>query len=76
MPSDPISHEVFRDYITRSDNAFRRAQNQVGLLLANHVLSAVDALISARMTAAARRGASMRTNLMPGRAEIRFSVEF
>jgi len=71
-----LEHEVFRDYIKRSDNAFRRAQNQVGLLLANHVLSAVDALISARMTAAARRGASMRTNLMPGRAEIRFSVEF
>jgi len=71
-----LEHEVFRDYISRSDNAFRRAQNQVGLLLANHVLSAVDALISARMTAATRRGASMRTNLMPGRAEIRFSVEF
>ena len=71
-----LEHEVFRDYISRSDNAFRRAQNQVGLLLANHVLSAVDALISARMTAAARRAASMRTNLMPGRAEIRFSLEF
>ena len=71
-----LEHEVFRDYITRSDNAFRRAQNQVGLLLANHVLSAVDALISARMTAAAGRGASMRTNVMPGRAEIRFSLEF
>ena len=71
-----LEHEVFRDYIRRSDNAFRRAQNQVGLLLANHVLSAVDALISARMSAAAGRGASMRTSVIPGHAEIRFSLEF
>ncbi len=71
-----LEHEVFRDYIGRSDNAFRRAQNQVGLLLANHVLSAVDALISARMSAAAGRGASMRTSVIPGHAEIRFSLEF
>jgi len=71
-----LEHEVFRDYIQRSDNAFRRAQNQVGLLLANHVLSAVDALISARMSAAAGHGASLRTTVTPGRAEIRFSLEF
>lgn len=71
-----LEHEVFRDYIKRSDNAFRRAQNQVGLLLANHVLSAVDALISARMSAAAGRGASMRTTVAPGIAQIRFSFEF
>jgi hypothetical protein len=71
-----LEHEVFRDYIKRSDNAFRRAQNQVGLLLANHVLSAVDALISARMSAAAGRGASMRTTLTPRYSEIRFSLPF
>ena len=71
-----LEHGVFRDYIKRSDNAFRRAQNQIGLLLANHVLSAVDALISARMSAAAGRGASMRTTVTPARAEIRFSLDF
>jgi len=71
-----LEHEVFRDYIKRSDTAFRRAQNQVGLLLANHVLSAVDALISARMSAAAGRAAAMRTTVIPGHAEIRFSLEF
>ena len=71
-----LEHEVFRDYIKRSDTAFRRAQSQVGLLLANHVLSAVDALISARMSAAAGRGASMRTTVAPGIAQIRFSFEF
>ena len=71
-----LEHEVFRDYIKRSDNAFRRAQNQIGLLLANHVLSAVDALISARLSAAAGRGASMRTTVTPAHAEIRFSLDF
>ncbi|OLC86475.1 MAG: hypothetical protein DMD38_12215 [Gemmatimonadetes bacterium] len=72
-----LEHEVFRDYIRRSDNAFRRAQNQVGLVLANHVLSAVDALISARMSAAAGRAAEMRTSVgLSGRSEVRFSIAF
>ena len=71
-----LEREVFRDYIRRSDNAFRRAQNQVGLLLANHVLSAVYALISARMRAAAGRGETLRTTIVPGRAQVMFSLEF
>ncbi len=72
-----LEHEVFRDYIKRSDNAFRRAQNQIGLLLANHVLSAVDALISARLSAAAGRAAEMRTSFgLSGRSEVRFSIAF
>jgi hypothetical protein len=72
-----LEHEVFRDFIRRSDNAFRRAQNQVGLLLANHVLSAVDALISARLSAAAGRAAQMQTTIGPGPlAQLRFSVTF
>ena len=71
-----LEHEVFRDYIKRSDTAFRRAQNQIGLLLANHVLSAVDALISARMSAAAGRAAEMRTTVTPSRSELRFSFSF
>jgi hypothetical protein len=71
-----LEHEVFKDVIKRSDNAFRSAQNQIGLLLANHVLSAVDALISARMSTAAGRGAAMRTTVTPQRAEISFSLSF
>ena len=71
-----LEHAVFRDYIKRSDTAFRRAQNQVGLLLANHVVSAVDALISARMTAVAGRRAEMRTTLTPGRTQIQLSIAF
>lgn len=72
-----LEHQVFRDYIRRSDNAFRRAQNQVGLLLANHIVSAVDALISARLSAAAGRTADMQTTLgLDGGARVRFSVAF
>ena len=72
-----LTHEVFRDYIKRSDKAFRRAQNQIGLLLANHVVSAVDALISARLSAAAGRAAEMRTSFgLSGRSEVRFSIAF
>ena len=71
-----LEHEVFRDYIKRSDNAFRRAQNQIGLLLANHVLSAVDALISARLSAAAGRAAEIRTSVGLGATQVRFSISF
>ena len=71
-----LEHQVFRETIRRSDIAFRRAQSQIGLLLANHVLSTVDALISSRLTEAAGRSAAVRTTLIPGRADMRFSVAF
>jgi hypothetical protein len=71
-----LEHQVFRESIRRSDENFRRAQSQLGLLLANHVVSAVDALISSRLAAAAGRPVEMRTTLIPGRADMRFSVAF
>ena len=72
-----LEHEVFRESIRHSDNAFRRAQNQVGLLLANHVVSAVDALISARLAAVAGRPASVHTTVGPrGLAQVRVSLTF
>jgi hypothetical protein len=71
-----LEHEVFRDYIRRSDNAYRSAQNQIGLLLANHIVSAVDALISARLSAAAGRAAHLHTTLLPGHAEVRLTLPF
>jgi hypothetical protein len=72
-----LEHQVFGDYIRSSDDAFRKAQSQIGLLLANHLVSAIDALISARMSAAAGRQAEMRTTLgIAGRSQVRFSVSF
>jgi len=71
-----LEHQVFRDFIRRSDNAFRRAQNQLGLLLANHVVSTVDALISARLSAAAGRPAEVHTSLGGTVQRIQFSIAF
>jgi hypothetical protein len=71
-----LEHEVFKESIRRSDDAFRRAQNQVGLLLANHVVSAVDALISARLAAASGRAATIHTFVAPHFAQIRFTLPF
>jgi hypothetical protein len=72
-----LEHEVFRETIRRSDDGFRRAQNQVGLLLANHVVSAVDALISSRLAAAAGRPAALHTTVGPrGGARLQVSIAF
>jgi hypothetical protein len=72
-----LEHEVFRQSIRRSDSAFRRTQNQLGLLLANHVLSAVDALITSRLAAALGRRADFHTTVSShGRARIEVRVAF
>jgi hypothetical protein len=72
-----LEHEEYRQSIRRSDNTYRRAQDQVGLLLANHVLSAVDALISARLAAAAGRPVEMHSLVgSRGRAGVRFTIPF
>jgi len=71
-----LEHQVFRDFMRRSDNAFRRAHNQLGLLLANHVVSAVDALISARLSAAAGRPAEVHTSLGGKVQRIQLSIAF
>lgn len=72
-----LEHQVFRETIRRSDDGFRRAQNQVGLLLANHVVSAVDALISSRLAAATGRPAELHTTVGPrGSARVRLSIAF
>jgi hypothetical protein len=60
-----LEWQEYRATIGRSDNAFRRAQNQLGLLLANHVVSTIDALVSARLAALARRPARLETQLSP-----------
>ncbi|HEX9727637.1 MAG TPA: hypothetical protein VGA37_03960 [Gemmatimonadales bacterium] len=44
-----LEQDQFRQTIRQSDEAFRSATQQLGLLLANHVLSAVDAFISHRL---------------------------
>ena len=71
-----LEQGVFREAIRKSDAAYRRAQNQLGLLLANHVLSAIDALISSRLAAAAGRSTTLETTVTPGAAFMRVTIEF
>ena len=73
----PLARSEFGATIRRSDDAFRRAQNQLGLLLANHLVSAVDALISSRLSAVARRPARLETTILgPRRGRVALRVEF
>lgn len=46
-----LERDVFREGIRNSDAAFRRATSQIGLLLANHIVSLVDAYVTQRLTA-------------------------
>lgn len=71
-----LEQQAFREEIRKSDSAFRQAQNQLGLLLANHVLSAVDALIANRLSAAVRRPTAVRTAIGPGQAVVELRVAF
>jgi hypothetical protein len=67
---------VYRETIRRSDNASRSAQAQLGILLANHLVSAVDAFISTRLSSAAHRLTILRTALRRTDAVISISVAF
>jgi hypothetical protein len=44
-----IEQDLYDQTIASSDQAFRRASEQLGLLLANHLLSAIDAFIANRL---------------------------
>ena len=45
-----IEQDLYRQAIQQSDEDFRRASQQLGLLLANHLLSAIDAFVSVRLS--------------------------
>lgn len=55
------AHARYRGLMRASDEAFRSAARALGLILANHVVSAVDALVSARLRG--RRNAASPVNL-------------
>lgn len=52
--------------IEHSDERFRQATLFTGAVVANHLLSSVDAFVSARLTDAAGRDAGLVTRLRPG----------
>lgn len=46
-----LEQEVYRELIADSDDARRNATSVLGIILANHLLSAIDALVAARLLA-------------------------
>lgn len=50
-----LEQDLFRQSIQTSDEALRSARQQLGLLLANHLLSSVDAFVSTRLSRPGRR---------------------
>jgi hypothetical protein len=44
-----LERDLFRRSIEQSDEGFRRATQQLGLMLANHLISAIDAFITGRL---------------------------
>lgn len=44
-----LEQDLYRQGIRSSDDAYRHAREQLGLLLANHLLSAIDALVATRV---------------------------
>lgn len=53
-----LEQDVFRQTIARSNDAYRRAAQELAVVIANHVLSTVDAYVTVRLRA--RRGAGER----------------
>jgi hypothetical protein len=56
-----LERQVFADLIVESDAAFRSATRYAGLILANHLTSAVDAFITARLRQLAGPGLNIES---------------
>ncbi len=52
---NPLEYDTFRQAIRKSDDAFQRSTVQIGLVLANHLISTIDAFISERLSASGHR---------------------
>jgi hypothetical protein len=55
-----LEQKVFADLIEKSDASFRSATRFLGIILANHLISAVDALVIARTRSTSSDGARIR----------------
>lgn len=61
-----LEQQEFQETIARSDAAFRNATTMMGVILANHVVSAVDALVMARVKLLNEHRIRIGTTLEPG----------
>ena len=71
----PLERATFRQSIERSDDAYRGAQNYLGLLLANHAVSFADALVSSRLTRLVGRPTRVSTRVHRSGVRVAVSVQ-
>lgn len=64
----PLQHDEYRGRIRASNEAFRRAAHDIGAVLANHLLSTVDAYVSMRLRVSAGEE--------EGSVELRGTIDF
>ena len=55
----------YKDLIDSSDGSFRRASQFLGVVIANHLLSGVDAFVTARIQGSGRSQTEVRIRLLP-----------
>ncbi len=71
----PLEQATFRQSIERSDDAYRGARNYLGVLLANHVVSFADALVSSRLTRLVGRPTRVSTRVQRSGVRVAVSVQ-
>ncbi|MFH1763505.1 MAG: hypothetical protein ABIF09_04860 [Gemmatimonadota bacterium] len=64
--ANTLHREEYTGLIRDSDEALRSSTGMIGVILANHLLSAVDALVSGRLGIAGRTEPSVELLLIPG----------
>jgi hypothetical protein len=64
--NNTLQQAEFANLIRSSDENLRRSTTMVGVILANHLLSAVDALVSARLGEVDRDEPILSVSLIPG----------
>lgn len=69
-----LEQEEFRGTIGRSDAAFRAGTRMVGVILANHIVSAVDAFLLARTQQLSRNRFRVGSTLEPGGSNYRWTM--
>jgi hypothetical protein len=64
--TNTLQQAEYAGLIKSSDDNLRRSTTMVGVILANHLLSAVDALVSARLGEVESRPPTLSLSLVPG----------
>ena len=69
-----LEQDLFRGAIDRSNAAFRRSAQDVAVVLANHVLSTVDAYVTVRIRHGEQRGGGAGAGRTPDVFELQASI--